>query len=89
VRIEKCHDCPLWDFCKERIGGERHIDCPAPHLSQKPKGKENKMEKQKSVQEVIVELSSQVALARENKQTWVAEQLLKKIARIEKRAKKA
>ena len=34
--IKVCHDCPYWDFCKERLGGERHKECPAPHLSQAP-----------------------------------------------------
>jgi len=38
-RITSCHDCPYWDYCKERLGGERHRDCPAPHLTQKPKQK--------------------------------------------------
>jgi hypothetical protein len=42
----------------------------------------------KSAREVISELIDQVATARENKQTGVVEALLKKIARIEKRAKK-
>lgn len=39
MKIEKCHDCPYWDYCKERLGGERHRDCPAPHLTQRPKPK--------------------------------------------------
>jgi hypothetical protein len=38
---------------------------------------------------VITKLGEQVWLARENKQPGVVKELLKKIARIEKRAKKA
>lgn len=86
--IRVCHDCPYWDFCTERIGGERRKDCPAPHLSQKPKPREGQMEKKKTVQEVLHELYDQVHTARMNKQPGVVRELLKKIDRIEKRAKK-